>query len=1106
MSAALTLGNRRGGCGCGGASGAGSRCTCASGASATADRRSVYAAIKASMLEQIAAPPPQVLEAFRSDRPGAVDGGWPLRALRTRRDDDPVIALLDAWACVAEVLELYTTLHSTEASIRSATERWSLVQLARLIGYVPRPGVAAEAFLAFRSDDAPGAPERVIVPVGTKIQSVPAAAGTGEKAQTFESVEPLTARPQLNAVPVRQRVPSRPVPGATSIVLRGAALELRRGDAVLFVNEAVSPRPWTVRRIVESSVDHRADRTTISWRDGLPELGEVDAVTLHVFRTRAGLFGHSAADWRGLIDVVKAEVLGVRSPEELLDGERLEWPEYTCLAPLEPPVRDESVPRERPIMPTVESVAAAVISAIEAEATAQTHRASAMAARAAIDAAQAVAGAVNLANKTGEAVAQVAGAAAKGVQDLATGAIENGADAIKGLQSLVSQITGALASTNPAAAVGNVVGNAFKSGAGKAVEELSDGLDPIAAAAMSATSGPIAEFNTLVESITTLGGDANEVAKRTVVAAAASGSAAALVAAIRALAGDPEMTVDTLASEVGTAAALAPDLAQVAAVATMVGVGAAAGMGAGVVGLGALGAGAGGLAIVGAGGAGVVAATGGMALLPLLAGAAAAPAGGAAIGTSIGFMIADEARGGGQVISAAALHALQEAMAIRRIQLSPMRGPWRRHPQEIDLDAQYASIVPESWIVLETPSGDQLFTVMKTATRGRADYQLSGKVTRVTLGGTSLVPATVPVRSTVVLAESEVLVPADEPLTTPLAETDVIEFDRIVEGFTVSQTIVVEERDERARRTLRAEAAVIADVRQAEGASQERVTRLRLTAPLRHSYDRARTSVLGNVVRATHGETVHEVLGQPEQGRAHQAFALKQGPLTFVSAPNEFGAASTLVVRSGDASWTEVPALFDRASSDRVFVTRPDGQPDAAVGGSDASADAARVLIRFGDGLEGALPPATAPLRATYRKGLGAGGNVGANALSQLLSQPLGITGARNPLAASGGADGEPPDSLRENAPRSVQTLGRVVSVEDYGAFAAGFAGIGMARSIWTELATPAGPRFGVAVVVADPEGRALDLAGSTATRLREALYAAGDPTVRFELRTEDLS
>src|SRR5262245_21297629 len=97
--------------------------------------------------------------------------------LKTRDDDDFSIALLDAWATVADVLTFYQERIANESYLRTATERLSLRELARLIGYKWRPGVAASAYLAFTLEDAPGAPDQAAKPTkigaGLEIRSTP---------------------------------------------------------------------------------------------------------------------------------------------------------------------------------------------------------------------------------------------------------------------------------------------------------------------------------------------------------------------------------------------------------------------------------------------------------------------------------------------------------------------------------------------------------------------------------------------------------------------------------------------------------------------------------------------------------------------------------------------------------------------------------------------------------------------------------------------------------------------------------------------------------------------------------------------------------------------
>ena len=92
-----------------------------------------------------------------------------------------------------------------------------------------------------------------------------------------------------------------------------------------------------------------------------------------------------------------------------------------------------------------------------------------------------------------------------------------------------------------------------------------------------------------------------------------------------------------------------------------------------------------------------------------------------------------------------------------------------------------------------------------------------------------------------------------------------------------------------------------------------------------------------------------------------------------------------------------------------------------------------------------AARPARTTFRRSYRIGIGSAGNVAAGAITTLIDRPLGVSGVTNPLPATGGQDAQSVDDIRANAPLSVLTLGRAVSITDYQNFAATFAGIAKA-------------------------------------------------------------
>jgi hypothetical protein len=206
-------------------------------------------------------------------------------------------------------------------------------------------------------------------------------------------------------------------------------------------------------------------------------------------------------------------------------------------------------------------------------------------------------------------------------------------------------------------------------------------------------------------------------------------------------------------------------------------------------------------------------------------------------------------------------------------------------------------------------------------------------------------------------------------------------------------------------------------------------TTLELANSLSYTYDASNVTVYGNVAKATHGQTIGEVLGDGDASQPFETFALRQKPLTYTSAATPTGAESALLVRVNEIEWHEADNLAGLGPPDRSYATQ-------------ANDDQTTVI--FGNGEHGArVPTGTANIKATYRYGIGASGNVGASAINQLATHPPGLQGVVNPLAASGGADKDTIDQARRNAPLAVAALDRLVSVDDYAKLARTYAGIG---------------------------------------------------------------
>jgi hypothetical protein len=201
---------------------------------------------------------------FYADMLAALSGqeAGALAALHTRQRDDPAVALLDAWAVVADVLSFYNQRIANEAYLRTATERRSVLELARLTGYRLRPGVAASVYLAYQID---GNAAPLTIPPGSRSQSVP---GPGEQMQTFETAEPLAARSRWNQIKPRLSQPQ--LRNQANIVgqflyLQGLTTRLAVNDALLvrFGEKDDALQPY---RVDSMTLEPDAGRTRISLR------------------------------------------------------------------------------------------------------------------------------------------------------------------------------------------------------------------------------------------------------------------------------------------------------------------------------------------------------------------------------------------------------------------------------------------------------------------------------------------------------------------------------------------------------------------------------------------------------------------------------------------------------------------------------------------------------------------------------------------------------------------------------------------------------------------------------------------------------------------------
>jgi hypothetical protein len=236
--------------------------------------------------------------------------------------------------------------------------------------------------------------------------------------------------------------------------------------------------------------------------------------------------------------------------------------------------------------------------------------------------------------------------------------------------------------------------------------------------------------------------------------------------------------------------------------------------------------------------------------------------------------------------------------------------------------------------------------------------------------------------------------------------------------------------------------------------------------PLHADYCVPCTVVRGNLVPATHGETLNETLRsltqeqvlqtdvqisqrQPWQRIPRQRLQLSKAPLAHLdpqtlslSASPPVGASrngagqnvapsarsvSSLQLSVDGVAWQEQTTLLTTSPGSQAFKVEID--------------DAGQATVVFGDGVFGESPPETSTVQATYRVGGGQNGNVGAGTLT--VAHPVRpapwLISVTNPVPATGGRDLEAGDHARRFAPPLSRQPLAAVSAADYEAAAAAF-------------------------------------------------------------------
>ncbi|TAK02323.1 MAG: putative baseplate assembly protein [Candidatus Manganitrophaceae bacterium] len=272
-------------------------------------------------------------------------------------------------------------------------------------------------------------------------------------------------------------------------------------------------------------------------------------------------------------------------------------------------------------------------------------------------------------------------------------------------------------------------------------------------------------------------------------------------------------------------------------------------------------------------------------------------------------------------------------------------------------------------------------------------------------------------------------------LTALGAETQSIELKRADHALDAGGRVYFEEKRPQPDGSFKIRRSPMLQIIQIEpaGVNVDRITWL---PPLPEPLDPAKTTLKGNNVVATHGESVFDEPLFIGDGTPGQRMTLSRKPVTHLIKMGPFTRRRSrpeLEVRVDGVLWDEVENFFQSKPSDLHYVTFIDE--------SDS------LTITFGTGQRGSVVPAGAQVKAVYRIGLGSQGNVGADTLTVALSAIPQITKITNPFNAEGGADRETTEEAKISGPGSIIAQERAVTLQDYDLLARAFPGVGKAKA-----------------------------------------------------------
>jgi hypothetical protein len=1040
-----------------------------------------------------------LLEAVYGNSLVSIESYYPLRKLTTRATSDPSIALLDAWATVGDVLTFYEERFANEGFLRTATERNSVLQMARLVGYRLRPGVAASSFLAFTMEKDHDA----TIPKGTRAQSLP---GPGELPQPFETSADLEARALWNDLAPRLTAPMYITQGLIvdpkspfPLYFDGVATNLKPGDPLLFLFSpdqgdpvfrqvtTVEPQPAYKRTLVTLQSVPPATAVVMGHARAImdivnrhlqldtfrvsPTTGTAKRITSFLMKQneKVGKLKQALSDptasqdpeaqLRSLLGIIQNDMLPVVQEEHDDAAKNKHGQLESWLSHLSSEL-DAATADLKTALPKLQFQQAALSPA---------SRAPEKIGLGSLLGPLQVAPSVPPANsfRLDRTVSQT-----YGLKEVNQKPRE---DATPGLPDIGPQLLGALKFS--------LRDSLYSALANATVSPESHLLSANALRVKAAPFGRNAPLKPILDSKGIVVGHeewplaglvsirldfSNITVEKATVSISHDGTVQTHVVS-------PIPEPQSYTRQNGWKLTVSRPKVEP----------------------------------------------------PKTIYAFEAPTGWKkkiTITTEFDQGKLTVTINGNPPQQVASMHTIQYSVDDQKITISNQHdssfvlddtflAPSYAQTRILALDAQYDQIIPGSWVALDLGKQDPplIREVSSVRAVSKADYGITGTVTELTFATSWITQdwldtynnSLAAFRNVTVYAQNVALKLAEAPIEEDISG-DTIELDGLYPGLKSGRWIIVSgERDipgtlgvkasellmlAKSTQGLR-KVAVSSEVSVDLPGDHLHTTIQFALGGLSYKYKRDTVTVYGNVVNATHGETRHEVLGSGDGSKTLQQFALRQSPVTYLAAATPAGAASTLQTRVNDILWHESETLAELGATDRKYITKTD--------------DADKTTLVFGNGVYGSrLPTGTENVKALYRTGIGKPGNVHAEQISLLATKPFGVKAVINPRAATGGADRDTRDQARRNVPIAVLALDRLVSVQDYADFCRSYAGIGKASSV--RLSD--GRRQVVEVTIAGNDDVPIDKISDLYRNLLQSLLDFGDPYEPIQLDMRELA